>query len=152
MIKLNITINVNPDSCDIEYLKSVLRKQAETPVEVNIWDENYSYGPGFITAASGVLVKVGVARGPGFIYFASDGSAFKIGRSKDPEKRILSIQTGCSAKVVLFKSLPVGDMKSAEQYFHRLFASRRQHGEWFSIGEHEIEPAILAYRSEYGDE
>jgi hypothetical protein len=71
-----------------------------------------------------------------FIYFIfnQDSNAIKIGRAKNLERRIKSLQTSSPAKLELLKSISVQGMSEAqdlEQSLHRKFEDLRITGEWF---------------------
>ena len=71
-----------------------------------------------------------------FLYcIGNDNGTVKFGFSKDPERRVRSLQTGCADLLVLLESISVPE-ESAREYerlLHREFAHRRFRGEWFSI-------------------
>ena len=67
------------------------------------------------------------------VYFiqAGENGPIKIGRSTNPMKRLLSLQTGASEPLRLLATIPtVGPQLEAE--LHREFAHLRLYGEWFS--------------------
>jgi hypothetical protein len=71
-----------------------------------------------------------------FIYFIfnQDSNAIKIGRAKNLERRIKSLQTSSPAKLELLKSISVQGMSEAqdlEQSLHKKFDGLRITGEWF---------------------
>lgn len=63
------------------------------------------------------------------IYFIQSGDYVKIGYSKNPEKRLKSLQTGNQAPLKLLLVLDGGTDKEAE--LHERFAELRSRGEWF---------------------
>jgi hypothetical protein len=78
-----------------------------------------------------------------YIYFVSEEIdhrlqgrlAVKIGRTKDPKRRLGDLQTGCARKLSL--TLAIGPMsgakaKSTEKYLHRVFAPDCLRNEWFT--------------------
>ena len=71
-----------------------------------------------------------------FLYcIANNNGMVKFGFSKNPERRVRSLQTGSSEELVLLESIPVpGDrVREYERLLHREFAHLRTRGEWFRI-------------------
>ena len=69
-----------------------------------------------------------------YLYCISDGLLCKFGYSKDPSRRLRSLQTGSSSQLELVHSVLVeGDVcvKHLEKTLHREYAYRRVRGEWF---------------------
>lgn len=64
------------------------------------------------------------------VYFISNGQGLvKIGRSKDVQKRLKSLQTGSPHPLEIIRTFE-GE-GGAELWFHKEFEERRVHGEWF---------------------
>ncbi|WP_216596322.1 GIY-YIG nuclease family protein [Allocoleopsis franciscana] len=75
-----------------------------------------------------------------FIYFIlnEDSKAIKIGRAKNLENRIKSLQTSSPTQLKLIKSIQVESGEKAqqlEQSLHKKFQEIRLAGEWFKIRE-----------------
>ena len=71
-----------------------------------------------------------------FLYcIANNNGQCKFGFSKDPHRRVRSLQTGSSEDLVLLETVSVGDrsVREMERLLHREFAHRRVRGEWFDI-------------------
>lgn len=69
-----------------------------------------------------------------YTYLAYDGRYYKIGESKDPEKRIKSMQTANpSLRLLNFSD------KVTEKQLHKLFFSKRYKREFFSLDKNEVE-------------
>lgn len=71
-----------------------------------------------------------------FVYFIlnEDSNAIKIGRAKNLEKRMKSLQTSSPAKLKLIKTIQVEGSKKAqelERSLHQQFREIRLTGEWF---------------------
>lgn len=71
-----------------------------------------------------------------FIYLLKqeNESKYKIGTSKNPEKRIRTLQTGNSDKIVLvnkYKSLKF--YKKIEYALHNQYSHLKSNGEWFDL-------------------
>lgn len=82
------------------------------------------------------LVGSPIAKGSAFVYFVfnADSNAIKIGKARDLEKRLRSLQTVSPSKLKLLKATHVTDEKEAnllESSLHRQFAYLRITGEWF---------------------
>ncbi|ASK88442.1 GIY-YIG nuclease family protein [Sphingorhabdus sp. SMR4y] len=61
------------------------------------------------------------------------GAKIKIGHSIYPERRLSSLQTASPVKLQIFATIEGG--KDKEDYYHRRWSSRRQRGEWFTLGD-----------------
>lgn len=71
------------------------------------------------------------APGRDLVYFVSDGTAVKIGRSLDVKRRVAQLQKANPRPVVLLGVFAGG--AAAEAYFHGAFRLSRIHGEWFRL-------------------
>ena len=83
-----------------------------------------------------------------FVYFIlnSDSKAIKIGRAKNLEQRIRSLQTSSPAHLKLIKSVQVDGAEKAielEKALHQQFQAIRLAGEWFKA-----EPLLIEYISQ----
>jgi hypothetical protein len=75
-------------------------------------------------------------------YLIHDGRHYKIGKSKDPEKRLKEIKTANhKAKLVCYSEL------MPEKFFHEVYAHRRTGGEWFNLIDREVEVIIKMMRT-----
>lgn len=86
-----------------------------------------------------------MARATHFVYFIlnEDSRAIKIGRAKNLEKRMKTLQTASPAPLKLLKSIQVSSGQEAhelEQSLHERFSALRLWGEWFRA-----EGELLAY-------
>lgn len=72
-------------------------------------------------------------------YLISDGTRVKIGRSRNPQQRLSSLQTAFAAELSLLLSID----EDCEKSLHRRFAAHRLRGEWFTLHED-----ILAFAAE----
>jgi len=78
-----------------------------------------------------------------YIYIiGSISSPYKIGFSKEPQKRLKSLQTGYPHKLSLLytKEVLESDVKNIEKKIHKVLNHKRTKGEWFNIL---LEDAIL---------
>lgn len=66
-----------------------------------------------------------------YVYFmqAENGGPIKIGRAKDPERRLRGMQVGSPVRLVLRRK--IWTHPSTETWLHHRFASDRLHGEWY---------------------
>jgi hypothetical protein len=87
--------------------------------------------------------------GTGFVYFVQleDNGPVKIGRGRDPERRLRALQTGSPHKLNLRHVVP-GD-HNLETALHHRFAPARISGEWFGA---EYLQIILAFCAELARE
>ncbi len=68
----------------------------------------------------------------GFVYFISDGSAVKIGYTRQhPKERIRLLQTGNPNRLKLVYVIYGGD--DIEKWLHKHYNAMRLVGEWFNI-------------------
>lgn len=75
----------------------------------------------------------------GYIYIIEIDGYFKIGRTKDIKKRLVSIKTSNANKEKVVLLLEVPYYKSAEKLLHFKFRRKRIKGEWFSLTKEDIE-------------
>ncbi len=76
----------------------------------------------------------------GFIYAIkriSNETEYKLGRTKDVKKRLVTLQTGNSEILRAAYYIQVEDMVKAERMLHTIFGAYRKKGEWFSLPVHE---------------
>ncbi|MDJ0634058.1 MAG: GIY-YIG nuclease family protein [Xenococcaceae cyanobacterium MO_188.B29] len=88
-----------------------------------------------------------------FIYFIfnSDSNAVKIGRAKNVNNRLKSLQVGSPVKLQLLRIIDVKagkEAKKGEESFHNKFANLRLLGEWFRF-EHELKQFIEQFSNYY---
>lgn len=83
------------------------------------------------------------------VYVIQAGDFCKIGFSKNPEKRLSQIATGCPIPPVLAFEADCKSPRSVEQKAHRLLHGHLAHGEWFSVSSVQARAAVeLAMREE----
>jgi len=84
-----------------------------------------------------------------YVLLARDGDGpmyVKVGMSRSPESRLLSIQTGCPIKLVRALAFTCGNdaiARAAERAFHLHLAEHRSSGEWFRFQWGQDAKAIL---------
>jgi len=78
------------------------------------------------------------------IYIITNGEHYKIGYSNNPSKRCRQLQTGSSAKLVLY-GVTDGTIAD-EEALHKKFQLQRVRGEWFNLSMEDIE-YILSFEA-----
>ena len=71
-----------------------------------------------------------------FLYcIANCSGSVKFGFSRDPDRRLQSLQTGSEEELVLLETVrvPEGSVREYERLLHSEFAHYRTRGEWFKI-------------------
>lgn len=63
----------------------------------------------------------------------SDNGVYKIGVSKDPQKRLKQLQTGSSEKLEIIKTYESEFYRQIEKGLHNKFNHLRSEGEWFYL-------------------
>ncbi|HEX5279005.1 MAG TPA: GIY-YIG nuclease family protein [Micropepsaceae bacterium] len=77
-------------------------------------------------------------RWTGAVYLMRAGPLFKIGCSRKPEQRTRRVASGVPAEAVVIHMIQTDDPYGVERYWHRRFADKRVHGEWFRLSADEI--------------
>lgn len=77
----------------------------------------------------------------GYVYLieAIGCSRYKIGRAFNPAKRLNEMQTGSPFELAIVCIIPSDDTIRLESRLHREFAASRVKGEWFELGDLDIE-------------
>lgn len=69
-----------------------------------------------------------------FIYIITDGEHYKVGISKDPEKRLLQLQTGSPRAIKIVETFCLSDdtiFKAEKECHARIQSFYVKRGEWF---------------------
>jgi len=83
----------------------------------------------------------------GYVYLihAIGSDYYKIGKSINPDRRILQISPVMPFKVRFVRVWPTNFMDKAEKYLHNLFMDERTNGEWFSFKEEELNTILAEF-------
>jgi len=92
------------------------------------WAENVSTGT--CESIYYILSVPETWAGPAPGAHAYSGLHFKIGRSRDPLKRVKNLQTGASGDLIIHALEPGSSERERE--LHEMFGGERRSGEWFS--------------------
>jgi len=85
---------------------------------------------------------------PGYVYLISCKEGyFKIGRSANPEGRLIQFRTLPPFEFNLEHIIPADDDREAERQLHSQFSEKRVRGEWFTLDEEDVE--FISSLSEY---
>lgn len=80
-------------------------------------------------------------RKKGYVYLLECGGRYKIGFSKDVERRISQLDTRPFKLNLIAKSKLISDAYDREQEIHEYFADNRVNGEWYEFSDHEAQYA-----------
>lgn len=71
-----------------------------------------------------------------FVYIlqSQEDGYYKIGVSKNPQKRLSTLQTGNPSELKLINIYESKNAKRIEKKLHSLFSSFKKEGEWFDFG------------------
>jgi hypothetical protein len=80
----------------------------------------------------------------GFVYLFKANGLYKIGRSKDPEKRMRKMASAIMPfQIEKVHSIGCKDAHASEREFHKRFAPKRRMGEWFELTDEDVQ-AIMS--------
>lgn len=70
-----------------------------------------------------------------FIYLIQnlETSKYKIGISKNPNKRIKQLQTGSGEELKLIHTFETSNARTIELTLHNIYLLQKTHGEWFNL-------------------
>lgn len=85
----------------------------------------------------------------GYVYLvAAENGAVKIGRSLDPNKRLVGLQGDSPLRLHLLVAFPFQRGHNLEYDLHQMLAERRLRGEWFALRVEDLE-AVAALFAQY---
>lgn len=74
----------------------------------------------------------------GYVYLLRSGDYYKIGKSRDYNKRIKAIKLQLPFEVEKVHVVKAKDMNQLERYWHQRFKNKRENGEWFVLSAEDI--------------
>jgi len=76
-----------------------------------------------------------------YVYLISDINTYtyKIGISKNPEKRIKSLQTGNEKLLKIIHKVPCENYNEVETALHNQYKFLKINGEWFELSKNDVE-------------
>lgn len=79
--------------------------------------------------------------GPGYVYLMriKGTNVYKIGQSVNPSKRLWQLNNNMPYEVEIIHKILVENMRTAEDYLHRIFREKHLKGEWFALDEIDVE-------------
>lgn len=77
------------------------------------------------------------------VYLIRAAQFYKIGISSNIDNRLKQIQTGCPIKCEYVGYIPCNSADRKERELHDLFKEFKTHGEWFDLGDDNIERLIV---------
>jgi hypothetical protein len=75
---------------------------------------------------------------PGYVYLLQSGPYYKIGVSRNVDKRITQLATLPPFDLELVCVLEAADMYTLEHDLHHRFSEKRLHGEWFELTQSDV--------------
>lgn len=75
----------------------------------------------------------------GFVYLMKSGDLYKIGRSKDPDKRFKQLQYTEPVPEEIVHLIESDACRKLESGLHHVFCDKRVDGEWFSLEDGDVE-------------
>ncbi len=74
----------------------------------------------------------------GQVYLLKAGPFYKIGKSKNAEKRIKQIKLQLPYPVEVVHVITTTEYSSLERFYHRRFENKRTNGEWFLLTDEDV--------------
>jgi hypothetical protein len=69
-----------------------------------------------------------------YLIFSTESGYYKIGISKNPNRRIKQLQTGNGEELQLIDKFKTKYYLEVEKCLHGIYGPFRKHGEWFELG------------------
>jgi len=74
----------------------------------------------------------------GYIYLGKQHGSYKIGKSKDPNRRREDISLLGPEPFEIIHEIKTDDMNGVEKYWHERFNSKHKRGEWFNLSKADV--------------
>lgn len=74
----------------------------------------------------------------GVVYLLKAAERYKIGRTKELERRLMEHGTSSPFPIALILSETVDNCEEVERELHQMFGSKRVKGEWFELGDNDL--------------
>ena len=71
--------------------------------------------------------------------YSEHETIYKIGFSKDPDKRIKELKTGNPSKLSILYRFPTTHKRKIETSLHNLYSHKRKDGEWFDLNSVDVD-------------
>lgn len=84
-----------------------------------------------------------------YVIRAGRTNAYKIGKSNDPQGRLMSLQTASHHQLNLLHTFTADNASAAEEELHRLLHHQRLEGEWFKVSPQQKAIITLIQRFEH---
>lgn len=99
---------------------------------------------------TGHVEKIVKYKNSGYIYIIKYDGYCKIGRAKNPTKRISQLKTALPGELEIIHQFWTEDVVSKELEIHKKYNDKRVRGEWFNLKETEIANIIIESNKECG--
>lgn len=91
----------------------------------------------------------------GYVYFIYSKRLYdigyhyiKIGKTKNLEQRLMSLQCGCPFKLEIYKTIKSSEYDSIESNLHKKYSDKNVLNEWFELNLDEIDRIVQSYPSQ----
>lgn len=128
--------------CGGSYSEDDFYPISTAPQNLNFSHRNRRTGEPMHPYCKSCVYKCGLPKGgnhPGFVYLAELKGVYKIGRSGDPAKRMLTLRREYGEVAVLVCAIEVEDMYLAEAALHTQFLHRHFEAELFDLTPADVE-------------
>lgn len=84
------------------------------------------------------VVEKSIVSEEGYVYLLQFGDTYKIGSSKNVERRFRELKTQMPYDGKIIHSIATGDLGGIELYWHNYFKEKRLRGEWFKLSDSDV--------------
>lgn len=128
----------------LESLESQLRKVNELDRKIKQNEEllrEIEVGKTRLAEERAELHQLRIQTAYGFVYLIHNAtqSTYKIGKSKDPVKRLSQLRTSSPDEIAIVCTIETSDMDRLEGELHQHFADKHIRGEWFRLTPSDVE-------------